>query len=55
MLFNSASKDMGILLFGQSYGAKILAIPKPEEGDDMDCIEVAEPVERVGEGRTLRY
>ena len=45
-LFNSASKHMGIpSLFG-NLTAQILAIPKAEEGDDADCIQVQKLYER---------
>ena len=45
-LFNSASKDMGIpSLFG-NLTAQILAIPKAEDGDDADCIQVQKLYER---------
>ena len=43
---SSASKDMGIpSLFG-NLTAQILAIPKAEEGDDADCIQVQKLYER---------
>ena len=45
-LFNSASRDMGVPnLFG-SLTAQILAIPKAEEGDDADCINMQKLYER---------